>query len=59
MTELLAFCGALYYGGAMVIMAYQLKRMLSEQYPFFVAVPAAFVAGIFWPGAIALMFTEK
>jgi hypothetical protein len=33
--------------------------MLSEQYPFFVAVPAAFVAGIFWPGAIALMFTEK
>jgi hypothetical protein len=50
---------AFYYGCGMVITAYQLRRMMSLKIPFFVAVPAAFVAGIFWPGTAAMMFTEK
>jgi hypothetical protein len=43
----------------MVITAYQLRRMMSLKIPFFVAVPAAFLTGIFWPGTAAMMFTEK
>jgi hypothetical protein len=59
MTELLAFSLALYYGAGTVVTVYQLKRLLNDNWSFIAAVPAAFVAGVFWPGALALMFTEK
>jgi hypothetical protein len=59
MTELLAFSFALYYGAGTVVTVYQLRRMMNDNLSFLVALPLAFVAGTFWPGTLAMMFTEK
>jgi hypothetical protein len=48
-----------YYGVFLVTTAYQLKRMMHDGVPWYTALPAAFVAGLFWPGTVAVMLTIK